>query len=839
MPSTAATKSIAPPSRFLGLDLQYLLSEWKEIFNSKTFMADAWAGVTVALVALPLNLALAIAAGVEPGVGITTGIVAGIIASMLGGQKYGITGPAAAMAVVLISVAETYGIAAIWLIGILAGLLQVAAGCFRLGRFISFIPMPVIVGFANAIGILVIFNSISDFLGLPKQVAHASPSISPPPHPYIPEFLQDMGIVVFRVIMHGEINPFAVVTGLIVLSLAIVVPKWTKALPSQLVAIVLASLIAAQLGFQIPKIIDISTIPAYLPLPQWPDLPWAQLAVLFPVAITVFMLGSIESLLSASVADGMTMSKRHHSDQELIGQGLANVITPLFGGIPVTGVIARTAVNIRAGAKSRLSGIVHSLTLLVLVLAFAQFAEQIPLAALAGILILTGYRLIEWDASKQIWHASRTEGYVVLVTTVVSVLIDLTAGVFTGLVITCALFIRQMSTGIIVPEQDDDRRAIVRQPIPSCKFVKTFLIDGPLFFGAAERFTETILLTQNLKVIILHMKAVTVMDLTGAETIMSIHSQLKRNGIRLCLTELPRQPFQLVKRIGALEKIGVENFFRDYGKCLLDVNTNLLQSSCSDCFDLLTALPETKITAPKDCPLGAGIVLNTNQLAVLLKSRLNDGKINDPQIADSSGIDMSKLTAVKSETDIPNCLRETPIYALLKTQNLLEVDETPADQADLIIGMCIDFQKQLHLPKSCAYVIRRAGANMRDCELELALAVAAGIEYMALIAHNKCLMSDPYAEEKKVVEALETRCGWKPDYAQAFFDEQSTARAISDPVQFLLVESQRITALFKALRVIPLIYCVDDDKLYLVNKWVQDQPTQSFDVCAAPAFNEG
>ncbi len=818
---TRATDS----NRFLGFDHRYLISEWKEIFNSKTVVSDAWAGVTVALVALPLNLALAIAAGVEPGIGITTGIVAGIIASVLGGQKYGVTGPAAAMAVVLIGVAETYGLQAIWLVGIIGGALQIAAGYFRLGKLISYIPMPVIVGFANAIGILVISNSLSDFLGVPKGVAHASPPAPAASHPYIPEFLEDIVILVSRVVLHGEINHFAVVTGMVVLLLAIMVPKLTKAVPSQLVAIVVASLLASCLGFHLPKIIDISTIPASLPLPHCPELPWGQLGTLFPVAITVFMLGSIESLLSASVADGMTMSKRHHSDQELIGQGVANIVIPFFGGIPVTGVIARTAVNIRAGAKTRLSGIIHSLTLLILVLVFAKSAEQIPLAALSGILILTGFRLIEWDATKQIWHASRTEGYVVLVTTAISVLIDLTAGVFTGLLMTCALFIRQISAGIVVPEEAQDRRSNVRQPFPSCKYVRTFLIDGPLFFGAAERFTETILLTQNLKTVVLHMKAVSVMDLTGAETILSIHSQLKRNSIRLCLTELPRQPLELLKRTGAIEKLGSENLFKDYGKCLLDVNAKLLESSCFDCRALITAPPQTKITAPSDCPLRSGIVLNTNHITSLLKNRL-DGSKDGENGSNNSGLDGSRLTSIRSEKQIPQFLIGTPIHSLLKSQNLLEVDETPSEKADLVIGMCMDFRKQLHLPKNCAYVLRRAGANMKDCEFELALAVSAGIEYMALIAHNKCLMSNPYAEEQAVLETLSSRCGWKADHAQSFFDEQASARGISDPIQFLLAESERISFLFRGLKVIPLLYSVDDDKLYLLSEWLNQTKYQ-------------
>lgn len=814
--------------RVHGFDFPYLINEWKEMFNPTTMLADMWAGLTVAFVALPLNLALAIAAGVEPGVGLTTGIVAAVIACLIGGQRCGVTGPAAAMAVVLIGVAQSYGIGAIWLVGMIAGLLQVIAGCCKLGKLITFIPVPVMVGFANAIGVLVIFNSLHDFLGLKRSVAHADASFVE--RPYIPEFIQDIITLVWRAIMHGEINIFAVCTGLVVLAVAILLPRWTKAVPSQLVAIVAASVVAAILGFHIPRIIDISTIRGALPAPSLPVLPWSDFEVLFPVAITVFMLGSIESLLSASVADGMMMSKRHHSNQELIGQGFANLIVPFFGGIPVTGVIARTAVNIRSGAKTRLSGIVHSISLLVLVILFSKHAEQIPLAALSGVLVLTGIRLIEWDLTKQIWNASRTEGFVVLVTTLVSVLIDLTAGVFTGLLLTCALFIRQMSATLMIPDTDPfDRRARVRQPIPSCKYVRTFLIDGPLFFGAAERFTEAILEHQNLKAVILHMKALTVMDLTGAETISSIHSQLQRNGIRLCITELPRQPYELLKRVGALEKIGITNFFRDYTECLLDVNAELLRTSCTECRPLLTAAPGIKITAPADCPLRNGIVLNTNHVKTLLAERLADGKPDGGKVGGGGHehkpheLDMTRLYEVRGSSQIPLIVRQTPINALLKSQNLLEVDETPAEKADLIIGMCIDYRKQLHLPKNCAYIIRSAGANMKDSEFGLALAVSSGIQYMALITHNKCLMSDPFAQQQNVLDALDTRCGWSKDRSRTFFDEQATARGISDPVQFALTESERLETMFRTLKVVPLLYCVDDDRLYLIKDWLNKQ----------------
>jgi SulP family sulfate permease len=486
--------------RILGIDLPYLVLGWKEMINPATMAADIWAGLTVVLVALPLNLALAISSGVEPGIGITTAIVGSIIVSLLGGQNYTITGPTAAMAVVLIEIAQTYGMAAIWLVGIMAGLLQILAGVCRLGKLIALMPSPVIVGFTNAIGLLLMFNSLENVLGLPsKPIVHSSGPPAWMVQPFVPEFIQDLVNIAWRTFVHHEINIYALTCGCLAIAIAVLVPKVTKTIPGGLVAIVLVSAMSSLLHLQVPRIIDIATLPRVMPFPSIPVLPWQDFGALFASAIAIFMLGSIESLLSASVADGMTMSKRHHSDQELIGQGLANIVVPFFGGIPVTGVIARTAVNIRAGARTRLSGIAHALIMMVISFSFAGLAEQIPLAALGGILVLAGARLTEWEASKQMWRASKMEGAVVLLTTIVSVLVDLTAGVLTGLIFTCGLFIRQMSAvNIVAQDYDTDRRLNVRQPVPACKFVRTFLVDGPLFFGAAERFTEAILASENL-----------------------------------------------------------------------------------------------------------------------------------------------------------------------------------------------------------------------------------------------------------------------------------------------------------------------------------------------------
>jgi MFS superfamily sulfate permease-like transporter len=312
-------KNVFYRKRFLGIDTAYLLQEWKAMFHASSLLPDVWAGITVALVALPLNLALALAAGVEPGVGITTAIIASIVTSLFGGQKYAISGPAAAMAVVLVQIAQTHGITAVWLVGMLAGSLQLLAGVLRFGKLISYIPLPVIIGFTNAIGILIVFNSLANFLGIPRQfIAHAGFAAPLAGHPLVPQFIEDIIGLVWYVVVQHQLNIYALFIGSLVIVIALITPRITKVIPEQFIAIIIASVVAYFFGQGIPRIIDISHISNLLPYPSIPNLPWEDLDVLFASAITVFLLGSIESLLSASVADGMTMQKRHHSDHFLV-----------------------------------------------------------------------------------------------------------------------------------------------------------------------------------------------------------------------------------------------------------------------------------------------------------------------------------------------------------------------------------------------------------------------------------------------------------------------------------------------------------------------------------------
>ncbi|MBS2008551.1 MAG: SulP family inorganic anion transporter [Cyanobacteria bacterium SZAS TMP-1] len=812
-------------------DLQYLLGEWREMFSRKTVLSDCLAGLTVAMVALPLNLALAVAAGVEPSIGIVSGIVAGIVTALFGGQRYAVSGPAAAMAVVLIEIAHRYGMPGIWFVAIVAGLLQIITGFLRLGRVISYLPLPVIVGFSNAIGILLIFNSLDFLLGVtsrplahPTVGGHAALT-----HPFVPEFFKDVFGLFDAVFVKNLVNPYTLGVGLATIIVAVVAQRISKKVPGILIAVVLTPIVAHLAHIPVQCIFNVAPIPSLNLIPHTVVLPagidnWEELQALMIYSLTVFFLGSIESLLSASVADGMTMSKKHRPDQELIGQGLANVIVPFFSGIPVTGVITRTAVNINAGAKTRLAAIVQSIALCVLVFTVAPLVEKIPLATLAGILVLTGCRIVEWDYTRQIFKGSKTEGWVLVATMVASVSVDLTAGVLTGLLLTCVLFVRQMSRVALISEESDGEDLV---GIPSCNYVRTYLVDGPLFFGAAQKFAENIVLAQDLKVVILNMRAVSAIDLTGVDALITIKSQLRRNGIRLVIAELGGQALELLKNSKGLDAIGSNNYFADYQDALLDVNEKLLTSVCVGCSAGLGGLggssleaAAAKANAPRDCKLRTALMMDNSRIAKTIKSRMDKSQRTKTGQFDAIGSDLSRLHKVASEDDIPTYLRDTPIATMIKCQNLGQIDNAPPDAPQMVIGMCIDYRKSLHLPQNCAYVIRRTGANMAGSEFSVALALSTGIEYMALVAHNHCVMSNPQEKREAFVASLRDRHGWTHEQALSFFDQHAQSREIDDAIDFSIKEARRLSTLFRGLKVVPLLFMLEDNCLYLVKEWL-------------------
>jgi len=524
--------------------------------NFAYWRGDLTGGLTAAVVALPLALAFAVASGVDPKAGLYTAIVAGIVAAVFGGSPVQITGPTGAMAVILVGIVAKYGIEKVWIAGFIAGVIQVALGVAKLGRLVKFIPYPVTAGFTNGIAVIIFCGQLNNLLGLQL----------PRSDHFFASLWQTMTYL-------DRVNWAAVGLATVVILTKLYWARITTAIPGSLVGLVLATTISSFFHLNVPTI---GSIPQSLPLPQaiphWHD--FGLIRELINPALALAALGSIESLLSAVVADGMTVSEKHNSDRELIGQGLANMIVPFFGGIPATGAIARTAVNVRSGGKTRLSGVIHGVALAIIVLAVAPLASQVPLAALAGILMVTSVRMVEWEAIGLLMRATYSDFAVMLLTWMVTILFDLVLAVEVGLIAAGALFIKRMSDLSLgrVPETDAFPPGI---PLELTKQIAVYRVDGPVFFGAAERFVTFLRDEPEVKYLILRMRFVPNMDTTGLVALEDIYHDLRRHDCRLLLSGLQPEVHKLLERSGLLDKIGRENCFETTDAAICALNPHL------------------------------------------------------------------------------------------------------------------------------------------------------------------------------------------------------------------------------------------------------------------------
>ena len=506
------------------------------------YRGDLLGGVTAAIVALPLALAFAVASGVEPKAGLYTAIVAGIVAAVCGGSKVQITGPTGAMAVILVGIVGKYGIEKVWIAGAIAGMIQVALGLAKLGQLVKFIPYPVTAGFTNGIAVIIFCGQLNNFFGLKL--------------PRSDHFLSGLWSTVGN---WNLINWESVAIASIVIVTKLFWARVTRIIPGSLVGLIVATALTSYFHLNIATI---GEIPRSLPMPHgisgWQD--WGLLRELINPALALAALGSIESLLSAVVADGMTVSDKHNSDRELIGQGLANMIVPFFGGIPATGAIARTAVNVRSGGKTRLSGVIHGVSLSLIMLTLAPLASQIPLAALAGILMVTSVRMIEWEAVKLLIKADHADLSVMLLTWFITIGFDLILAVEVGLIAAGALFIKRMSDMDLakIPSAEVFPPGL---PLELSRAIAVYRVDGPLFFGAAERFVTFLREEPKVKYLILRMRFVPNMDTTGLVALEDIYQDLNRRGCRLLLSGLQTEFQQKLERSGLLNKIGLNNCF--------------------------------------------------------------------------------------------------------------------------------------------------------------------------------------------------------------------------------------------------------------------------------------
>lgn len=524
-------------------------------YDRDQFVADISAGVIVGIVALPLAIAFAIASGVSPDRGLYTAIVAGFLISLLGGSRVQIGGPTGAFVVIVYGIVQKYGIDGLTVATLMAGVILIIIGAVRLGSVIKFIPHPVVIGFTSGIAVIIFSSEVKDFLGLRMGAVPA-------------EFLEKWHAMGQH---FGDFNPYAIAVGTVTLAIILLWPRISHRIPGPFVALIVATVATRLLHLPVETIGSrFGGISASLPHPVIPHVSLAQMTALVVPAFTIAMLGAVESLLSAVVADGM-IGGRHRSNMELVAQGIANIVTPLFGGIPATGAIARTATNVKNGGRTPVAGIVHAITLLIITLFFGRWAAQIPLACLAGILVVVAYNMSEWRTFLAEMSAPKSDIAVLLATFSLTVLVDLTVAIEVGMVASAFLFMRRMAevtnVSAITLELDDgddtyatDPNGLARRSVPEA--VEVFEVNGPFFFGAAETFKDTIgQIRGRPKVLIIRMRNVPAIDSTGMHALKEVVHRSRKEGTLVLLSDVHTQPLVAIGRSAVLDEIGEDNIF--------------------------------------------------------------------------------------------------------------------------------------------------------------------------------------------------------------------------------------------------------------------------------------
>ena len=517
-------------------------------YTLQAFTADLIAGLTVGLVALPLAMAFAIASGVPPQTGIYTAVIAGFLISALGGSRFQIGGPTGAFVVIVAGIIAKFGLSGLLMVTLMAGAILVLMGVTGLGTAVKFIPRPVTIGFTNGIALLIASTQLKDFLGL-------STSLVPS------DFLGRMRVLLAHI---GTVDWPTVMVAIASLAIILFLPRLTKRVPGSIVALLLGTIVTALFPLHIATIgTRFGGIPTGLPPFAFPHLRADLILPLLPSALTVALLAAVESLLSAVVADGMSGDK-HNSNVELIAQGIANLACPFFGGIPATGAIARTATNIRAGAKTPIAGMVHAFVLLLILLVAAPLARYIPLATLAAVLFVVAYNMGEWREIGTILRLSKADIAVWLVTFTLTVLADLTVAVEVGIVLAALLYIYRVSqttsVSTVTNKYIEDGRAHVLQDKVVPPYVSILRIHGPFLFGTTDKLAEETADLNGLgQIVILRLRNMTAIDATGLHALESLAGQLKASGRTLLLCGARDQPAKLLEQSAFVEHIGPDN----------------------------------------------------------------------------------------------------------------------------------------------------------------------------------------------------------------------------------------------------------------------------------------
>ena len=543
-----------------------LVDVLRQGYNSKLFFRDLSAGVIVGIVALPLSIAFAIASGVKPEQGLYTAIIAGFIVSLLSGSRFQIGGPTGAFIVIIYGIIQKFGYDGLAVATLLAGVFLIIMGVSRLGTMIKYIPYPVTVGFTSGIALIIAVGQLQELLGLKLE---SVPS----------EFLGK----IFAYTAHiGQTNLWSLGIGILTIAIILIWSKFIRTIPGSIIAIIVTTAIVKLFGIPVETIQSrFGDISCGIPTPTLPKVDLAMIPELISPAISIALLAGIESLLSAVVADGMT-GRRHRSNMELLGLGVANIASVCFGGIPATGAIARTATNIKNGGKTPFAGMIHAVTLLLIMLFFGRFAGWIPMATLSGILLIVAYNMSEWHMFVKLLRSPRSDIIILITTFLLTVLIDLTVAIQVGVVLAALLFMRRMAnvtefgyiTKILNNEEEreeeqeqSDPNNIRKKIVPDG--VEVFEVNGPFFFGAADKFKHTLSqIGKPPEVLIIRLREVLTLDATGLCALEDVYDKSHRRGTVLILSGVHAQPLFVMQRAGFIDRVGEKHFFRDFDDAL-------------------------------------------------------------------------------------------------------------------------------------------------------------------------------------------------------------------------------------------------------------------------------
>jgi len=513
-----------------------------------SWKGDVVAGVTVGIVALPLALAFGITTGLGANAGLVTAIVAGFVAAIFGGSNVQVSGPTGAMTVVLVPIVSRYGRDAVFVVGLMAGALIVIAAFARLGRYLAYMPWPVVEGFTVGIATIIFLQQVPAALGVPKPHGENTAAIAARA---VREFISSVGFAELGLV-------------LIVAVIMVVGPRLLRSLPASLLAVLVATLVARAASLHVAFI---GALPDSLPLPALPRTSFGELRGLLSAALAVALLAALESLLSAKVADGMADNGRHDADRELFGQGLANIASPLFGGMPATGAIARTAVNVRTGARTRFASAVHAVVLLLVVFFAGGLVAKIPLAALAGVLMVTAVRMVEIHNVRAVLRSTRSDAVVLVLTAAATIAFDLIAAVEIGIAVAAGLALRHVANTseaqfeVLPPDE------FVSENLEADLFSQHIIVyrfDGALFFGASHRFLTELTAVSDVRVVILRLAQIQVLDATGAQALGEIVRELEARGITVLLKGVRPEHLRILRAVGAIDRLADERHIFDH-----------------------------------------------------------------------------------------------------------------------------------------------------------------------------------------------------------------------------------------------------------------------------------